>query len=78
MSNQLSHSICFKGIFMRHLLKFGYHLQDWDKIEFVKRVSHAEVGWTLGYTLLNAANWTELRRPQPLTRRYCSRGSRSS
>ncbi|TRY74660.1 hypothetical protein TCAL_00713 [Tigriopus californicus] len=45
------HNSCFKSVFMDLLLSEGYKKDDWVNISFVKRVSDAEVGWTLGYML---------------------------
>lgn len=42
---------CFKSVFMDLLLSAGYKKDDWVNISFVKRVSDAEVGWSLGYML---------------------------
>ncbi len=48
---EVEHTSCFKGLFMHHLLRDGYRFSGWNHIDFVKRVSDAEVGWTLGYML---------------------------
>ncbi len=40
---------------MHRLLRDGYHFSEWTDIDFVKRVSGAEVGWTLGW-MLEATN----------------------
>ena len=39
---------------MRDLLVEGYHFDSnsWSKIDIVKRVANAEVGWTLGHMIL--------------------------
>ncbi len=54
--DEASRDSCFKGLFMRKLLKDGYKLNEWNKISFVKRVSDAEVSWTLGYALLKSSS----------------------
>lgn len=51
MGRDAQHNSCFKGLFMHRLLTRGYHFHKWDDISFVKRVSEAEVGWTLGYMI---------------------------
>ena len=47
---------CFQGLFMIHLLEQAYHFKpsNWHQIEFLKRVSGAEVGWSLGHALIEA------------------------
>ena len=51
MGRDVQHNSCFRGLFMHRLLTRGYHFHKWDDISFVKRVSEAEVGWTLGYMI---------------------------
>jgi len=48
------YSACFKANFMRDLLVEGYHFDSntWSKIDIVKRVANAEVGWTLGHMIM--------------------------
>ena len=48
---EVEHMSCFKGLFMHHLLTDGYGFDGWNDLNIVKRVSGAEVGWTLGYML---------------------------
>jgi len=47
---------CFQAQFMLELLTTGYHFNDssWEAIRFVRRVNGAEVGWTLGYAVMQA------------------------
>jgi len=53
-SSQLPDGACYKANFMETLLLDGYHFDkdSWGRIKFVKRVSNAEVGWTLGHMIL--------------------------
>ncbi len=55
LGSDVQHNTCFKGLFMHKLLTEGYRFDRWDDISFVKRVSHAEVGWALGF-MINRTN----------------------
>lgn len=49
-------SACFQSLLMYHLLTSGYHFNEssWDQLQFVKRISGAEVGWGLGHAIIHA------------------------
>ena len=51
-----STSACFQSQLMYHLLTSGYHFNEtsWSQIQFVKRINGAEVGWGLGYAMIEA------------------------
>jgi len=48
---------CFQATFMKHMLTKAYHFNEdtWTQISFVKRISDAEVGWSLGHAIAHAS-----------------------
>ncbi|XP_023332999.1 ectonucleoside triphosphate diphosphohydrolase 8 isoform X3 [Eurytemora carolleeae] len=54
VEDKIVDSVCFKSIFMKALLTQGYKIdaENYSKIRFVKRAGSAEVGWTLGHSIL--------------------------
>jgi len=53
-----ANSACFVSLFMTQLLMKGYHFNasTWSQIRFVKRISGAEVGWTLGEAIIDESS----------------------
>jgi len=49
-------SACFKALFMLQLLIEGYHFNQhsYEQIQFVRDLNGAEVGWTLGHTIISS------------------------
>jgi len=49
-------SACYKALFMIQLITKGYHFdnQTYQQIKFVKELNGAEVGWTLGHTIISS------------------------
>jgi hypothetical protein len=49
-------SACYKALYMVQLLTQGYHFDEemYQQIQFVRNVNGAEVGWTLGHTIISS------------------------
>jgi len=49
-------SACYKALFMIQLLTKAYHFdnQTYQQIKFVKELNGADVGWTLGHTIISS------------------------
>jgi hypothetical protein len=54
LDDSIVDSACFKSVFMRALLTLGYSFNktNYEQIKFVKRAGSAEVGWTLGHSIM--------------------------
>lgn len=54
--NRFMKSQCFSCLLVKAMIEQMYHINDWNKIQFVKKVKGDSIGWTLGSILMKTRN----------------------
>lgn len=49
--NRFMKSQCFSNLLVRAMVEDMYHIKDWNKIQFMKKIKGDTIGWTLGSML---------------------------